>query len=282
MRREEYGRRGLGGFVRCALALCLGTSCALVDTAAAAPPAAVLLAAGTVGQAGYGTIKGRLVWGGDKPPDVRILAEKGKAQKDPDICAKDQTILSHELEVDPTSKGVAYGFAYLVRPQGTNPDAVRNLVASSPKVEFDQKNCDFLPHSLAMHQDQMLVLRSSDPKMHNVRVTGFNNGINKTIGPQQQIEEKLAKETRPIYVKCDIHPWMSANLLVLDHPFFAVTGRDGSFEIKGVPAGDQNLMVWQEKVGYVTSGGSKGQPVKVQPGEVLDVGEIKLDPAKVK
>ncbi len=282
MRTTNSSLGALVGFDRCALALCLGISCALVHTAAAAPSAPLVLAAGTVGQAGYGTIKGRLVWGGDAVPAARILQEKGKAQINPDVCAKDQTIQSHELEIDPTTKGVAYGFAYLVKPRGTNPAAVRDLVAAAPKVEFDQKNCDFQPHSLAMHQDQALVFRSSDPAMHNVRVTGFNNGINKTVGPRGQIEEKLTKETRPIYVKCDIHPWMSANLLVLEHPFFAVTGRDGSFEIKGVPAGDQNLLVWQEKVGYVTSGGSRGQPVKVQAGKVLDVGEIKIDPAKVK
>ena len=70
--------------------------------------------------------------------------------------------------------------------------------------------------------------------------------------------------------------------MVFDHPFFAVTGPDGSFEIKGVPAGDQNVVVWQEKVGYVTPGTGRGMPVKVAAGEVTDVGEIKIDPAKVK
>ena len=55
-------------------------------------------------------------------------------------------------------------------------------------------------------------------------------------------------------VACDIHPWMHGHVMIFDHPFFAVTGPDGSFEIKGVPAGDQNVVVWQEGVGYVTPG----------------------------
>ncbi len=273
-----------GACVSCKILLGLGLAlwCAAAVPAVAAPDAGVVLAAGTVGQAGYGTVKGRLVWGGDTVPPPKVLEEQGKAQKDPDVCAKDQAIVSHELEIDPNNKGVAYGFAYLVRINGTNPDAVRDLVASKPKVEIDQRNCDFLPHSLALHQDQALVFKSSDPKTHNVRVTGFNNGINQTVGAQGQLEVKLTKETRPIMVKCDIHPWMSANLLILDHPFFAVTEKDGSFEIKGIPAGDQNVLVWHEKVGYVTPGGNKGVPAKVQPGETVDLREIKIDPAKVK
>ena len=94
-----------------------------------------------------------------------MLEEKGKAEKDPDVCAKDQSILSHELEIDPKTKGVRYGFAYIVRPKGTNPEAVQELIAKNPKVEIDQKNCDFLPHSTAIHQDQTLVMKSSDPKV---------------------------------------------------------------------------------------------------------------------
>jgi hypothetical protein len=258
----------------------LAISQLLSISAAAAPANVGLLAAGAVAQGSYGTIKARLVWGGETVPTARVLEEKGKAQKDPDVCAKDQAILSHELEIDPQTKGVAYGFAYLVRPKGANPDAVPALLAKLPKVEMDQKNCDFLPHSLALHQDQTLVMKSSDPKTHNVRVTGFQNGYNQIVAANGQLQLKLVAERRPIKVGCDIHSWMSANLMVLDHPFFAVTATDGSFEIKGVPAGDQNLVVWQEKVGYVSPGGGAGMPVKVAAGELTDVGEIKVDPAK--
>jgi hypothetical protein len=248
--------------------------------AQAAPPTTDLLAAIVVGQGSYGTIKGRLIWGGDIVPTARVLEEKGKATKDPDVCAKDQSIVSHDLQIDPKTKGVAYGFAYIVKPKGSNPEALQELIAKKPKVEMDQKNCDFLPHSLALHQDQTLVMKSSDPKTHNVRVTGFQNGINQIVSANGTLALKLVAERRPIKVGCDIHSWMSANLMVVDHPFFAVTEPDGSFEIKGVPAGDQNLVVWQEKVGYVSSGGGAGMSVKVAAGEATDVGDIKIDAAK--
>jgi hypothetical protein len=229
----------------------------------------------------YGTIKGRLIWGGDTVVPSKVLEEMGKAEKDPDVCAKDQSILSHELEIDPKTKGVRYGFAYVVRPKGSNPEAVSELIAKNPKVEVDQKNCDFLPHSTAMHQDQTLVMKSSDPKSHNVRMSGFTNaGMNQTIAPNGQLTVKLVAERLPMTVACDIHPWMQARLMVFDHPFFAVTAPDGSFEIKGVPAGDQNVVVWQEKTGYVTPDKGRGTPVKVVAGQVTDMGDVKIDPAK--
>jgi len=249
----------------------------------ASPPAAGLLAAGLVGQAQSGTIKGRLVWGDENIPPAKVLVEKGKSDKDPDICAKDEPIMSRSLVIDPKNKGVAHGFAYLVRPKGDSAEAIRDLVARRSKVVLDQKSCEFQPYVLPLHKDQTLVIKSSDPKSHNVRFAGFNNpGINQTVAPQGQLEVKLVADRLPLELHCDIHPWMKGYLMVFDHPFFTTTGTDGAFEIKGVPAGDQSLIVWQEKVGYVTPGLSRGMPVTVRAGEVTDVGVIKLDPAKVK
>lgn len=239
------------------------------------------LRAAPPGQNDYGTIKGRLVWGGDTPPPRTNLVEKGQAQKDGDVCAKDSPIPARDLVVDPKSKGVAYGVAYIVRPKGSNPEAVQKLISQAPKVELDQKNCAFEPYILPMHQDQVLVIKSSDPKNHNVRYSAFNNGgFNKIISPGEQLEVKLGAERYPVKLECDIHPWMKGYLLVFDHPFFAVTAADGSFEIKGVPPGEQNLIVWQERVGYVTEGRIRGMPVKVPAGGVIDVGELKVDPGK--
>jgi plastocyanin len=234
-----------------------------------------------VAVAQYGTIKGRLVWGGDTAIPSAVLEEKGKADKDPNVCAKDQSIISHELEIDPTNKGVKYGYAYIVRPKGANPGAVKALVAAKPTVEVDQKNCDFVPHSTAIHVEQTLVLKSSDPTGHNVRLTGFaNSGLNQNVAPNGQISVKLQAERLPMRVACDIHPWMHGHVMIFDHPFFAVTGSDGSFEIKGVPEGEQNVVVWQEKVGYVTPGAGRGTPVKVVAEQVTEMPDVKIDPAK--
>ena len=185
--------------------------------------------------------------------------------------------MSRELVVDPATKGVRYAFAYLAEAQGANPDAVKALVAKTPVVEIDQKNCEFEPYVTAMNQEQSLVLKSSDPANHNVRFSAFVNApFNQILPPNGQVSVKLVAERRPIPLACDIHPWMKGYIMVFDHPFFAITGADGSFEIQGVPAGEQKLVVWQETKGYVTEGKAAGMPVTVKAGGVTDVGDIKM------
>jgi hypothetical protein len=187
--------------------------------------------------------------------------------------------VSRELVVDPETKGVAYAFAYISRPKGSNPDAVKALLAAHPKVELDQKNCEFVPYLVPMHTDQTLIVKSSDPTNHNVHLNPFTNpGLNQNVTSGGALELKLVPERLPMKINCDIHPWMKSWVLVLDHPFVTTTGKDGRFEIKGVPAGTQNLVLWQETVGFANPGAGRGMAVTVKAGDVTDVGEVTLKP----
>ena len=178
--RSAVQRDGRGPFLAIA-ALAIG----LVWPAGsnASPPLSATLMGGVLGQSQYGTVKGRLVWDGDVIPPVKVLEEKGKAQKDPNVCAKDKTIYSRELVVDPETKGVSYAFAYISRPKGSNPEAVKELLAQKPALEIDQQNCEFMPYLTPMHQDQKLVVKANDPGInHNVRLNAFANpGLNQNV-----------------------------------------------------------------------------------------------------
>ena len=242
----------------------------IVPHRAQATPVLGATAIGLVGQGQYGTIKGRLVWGGDQLPPVKVLAEKGKAANDPEVYALNQPILSRELAVDPATKGLPYGFAYLSRPTGRNPEAVQDLIAKHPKAELDQQNCEFLPYVLPIHQDQTLVVKSSDPTNHNVRLAPFRNPpINHTLSGSRS---NSWPKPCPIKVDCDIHSWTHGWVMVFDHTFFGVTGNDGTFEIRGGPGGQPEPRVVAGECGVRDSRcHQEGMTVEVKPGEVTDV-----------
>jgi len=267
------------------LLACAGSAAALVTAAfalgttspAEAAPLALATPAPAPAPADYGTIKGRLVFGGEAP---KMPEFAGVTQE---FC-KDQKLSDRSLQVDPKTKGVAHAFVYLNAPKGKNADAEKALLAKTPTVKVDNKDCEFVPRSAALHKAQTLEFTSSDPVGHNSHYTPFVQvGKNVALPPKGTVSVgKLQAEKRPIPLNCDIHPWMKGHIMVFDHPFFTVTGEDGSFVITGVPAGTQNIVVWHEKVGYVTENAIKGKPVEVKAGGTVDLGDIVIAPTKVK
>ncbi|HVO59749.1 MAG TPA: carboxypeptidase regulatory-like domain-containing protein [Terriglobales bacterium] len=134
-------------------------------------------------------------------------------------------------------------------------------VPQSPAV-MEQKGCMYEPHVLAMRAGQTLRVVNEDKTTHNIHPMPANNREwNKAQIPGQPIEEKFAREEVSIPVKCNIHPWMHSYIAVFRHPYFAVTGKDGSFELRNLPPGEYTIEAWHEKLGAIT------QHVKVARGE---------------
>jgi hypothetical protein len=97
---------------------------------------------------------------------------------------------------------------------------------------------------------QRLLVKNSDPFLHNVRAAAasnppFNFGQPTVDGGRPLI---FASPER-LFVKCDVHPWMSAFVHVLDNPFFVIPDAQGRFSLEGVPAGEYTLVTWHERVG---------------------------------
>ena len=226
---------------------------------------------------GWGTLKGKVTFDGT-PPQPTVLQAVGKAEKDPEVCAKTAPIVAEKLVVNSGNKGVRNVFVYLQRPTAINEEAKKEALARHP--EFDQKNCTYHPHALAIMTGEPVTVKSSDPTNHNVNFQLKNFNQNPLVAPGTSMEVKLdSPERAPGPVSCSIHPWMMAYWLVLDHPYFAVTDDNGNFEIKNAPAGTQKVVVWQEAAGYVTP--SSGEAVNIKPNATTEQ-EFKIDSAKVK
>jgi hypothetical protein len=238
-------------------------------------------AAAPIKAEGWGTLKGQVVFSGT-PGTPKVLQEKGKAVKDPDVCAADAPIVSERLVVDPATKGVKNVLVYLPRPTAVNEDAKKAVLARS--VEFDQKHCVFEPHVMGLMAGVPVTLKSSDPKPHNVNIKLKKSSFNQTIGTSTITFTPQDAERTPGAVICDIHPWMSAWWMVLDNPYFAVTDAKGNYEIKNVPAGTQKVVFWQEAVkgqgiqGFLTP--PSGEDVTIKAGD-MTVKDLTIDSSKL-
>jgi plastocyanin len=121
--------------------------------------------------------------------------------------------------------------------------------APSEPVVLDQIGCRYHPRVLGIQTGQTLKVTNSDDTNHNIHPTPAKNAEwNQSQAPKgAPIEKKFGNAEVLIPVKCNQHNWMKAHVGVLDHPFFAVTAKDGSFSIKGLPPGTYTLVAWHER-----------------------------------
>lgn len=143
----------------------------------------------------------------------------------------------------------------------------RKFDAPKEGATLDQKGCMYTPHVVALMAGQELIVINSDKTTHNIHPTPkINRDWNKSQSAgQPNIVETFPREEVSIPVKCNIHPWMKTYIAVFKHPYFGVTGANGSFDIKNLPPGTYTLEAWHEKYG------TADQTVTIGPKEAKTV-----------
>ncbi len=168
--------------------------------------------------------------------------------------------------------GPVYAETVLVNENGTLrnvfvyvKDGLEGQTFPAPSVPatIDQKGCQYTPHVFGIQAGQPLEILNSDNTLHNIHSLAsqskpFNLGM-----PLQgmKLTKKFEKPEIMVKMKCDVHPWMSAYIGVLEHPFYGVTDREGTFEIKDLAAGDYTIEAWHEKYGAQTQKVTVGEGV---------------------
>ena len=215
-------------------------------------------------------IRGKVIFKGD-PKAKAYKRTRINTAKDPN-CAKSKKSI---------------GSWKVILNKKTDPVTVRNVLVHvkeglggrtydppADPVVLDQVGCEYTPHVLAMMTGQKLTVRNGDNTNHNIHLLPSINQEMNFTQPKKGMEKDLTlvKEA-PFKVKCDVHPWMGCYIGVFDHPFFSVSGKNGTFEITGLPPGKYVLEAWHEVFGTqtmtveVASDETKEADFTFEPGE---------------
>jgi plastocyanin len=133
-------------------------------------------------------------------------------------------------------------------------------------ASIEQKGCVYKAHVTAIRANQKLKILNSDNTLHNIHPVPANNREwNKAQPGGSTLEETFPREEIAIPVKCNVHPWMRSYIAVFKHPYFAVTGKGGSFDLRNLPPGEYTVKAWHEKLGMLP------QKITVAAGEAKKV-----------
>ncbi len=186
------------------------------------------------------TITGTVQFQGAVPAGAKI-----DMSNDPDCGAK--LASSEHLIVD--HGHLANVFVYVKDGLGE-----RAYAAPQTPVTIDQHGCRYIPHVLGIMTGQPVRILNSDSTTHNVHPMGHAN--QQWNASQLPNSDPLTKTfTQPeimLPIHCNQHPWMHMYLNVVDNPFYAVTGPDGRFELKGLPPGEYTMAAVHEQLGEQT------------------------------
>jgi hypothetical protein len=198
-------------------------------------------------------ITGKIKLTGTPPPEKKITLDA--------MCGKlaPAAGLTTRHYLTSPDKGLANVFVYV--KEGAKP-----APPAAPAPLLDQVGCEYTPYMLGVQAGQSFNVKNSDSVLHNVHAIPRPGSGNKEKNIGQPVKGMVSpfmfeKPEVLVKFKCDVHPWMFAYVGVVEHPYFAVTDKDGNYKISGLPAGDYTVEVTHLKAG------SKSEKIKVGADE---------------
>ncbi len=227
-------------------------------------------------------LTGQLIYQGEPPTPPKVVLNK-----DIEFCTPHDPPYER-LIVDPETKGIANVVVWLYLRRGEQaPEVTEGVLPDS--VTLDNAGCRLAPHICPVRTGQTLKLGNEDQVSHNANAFLRRNSPFNEVIPAGNVLEKQFNQPEPFpaRVRCSIHAWMEAWLVVTDHPFVAVTGKDGRFSIEGLPAGNWSFRVWHEAARSLNEAVVQGEKVSWPKGVLTvevesglhDLGQMEL-PAK--
>ena len=199
-----------------------------------------------------GTISGRVFFEEDYPE-----ARKRKVNINADTCGL--RVTSEQFVVDPDSKGLANAVLLIEKIQEGKPFSTAESAISQLKCRYD-------PHVSVMRSGESLSIKNEDPILHNVHAyQGKSSLFNLAQPTRGVVTERRLEDEGVVRLKCDVHPWMSAYVVIVNNPYVALSDKNGEFSIGDIPSGEYTLMLWHEVMGRST------KTVTVKPDEVTRV-----------
>ncbi len=184
-----------------------------------------------------GTISGTVKWSGPVPHALTF-----PITKDPHICDPESTKTTdlERLLVGPQG-GVANTVVYL-----KNISSGKAMDLPEQRRHLDQKRCHYVPHILLVPQNGTLSMMSSDATLHTIHMDGVA-----TFNLPFPFTDRVTARSMPtpglVHLRCNGgHVWMNAEMMVVSHPYYAVTDEGGRFEFTDVPPGNYQIVAWHE------------------------------------
>ncbi len=189
-----------------------------------------------------GTISGTVKWSGPVPRLAQF-----PITKDPQICDPEgkKTVSLGRLIIG-SDDGVANTIVYL-----KNISAGKAMDLPEQRRHLDQHHCEYVPHILLVPEGAQLQMQSSDATLHTVHMDGAAS-FNLPFPFPNQVVPRTMTTPGLVNLHCNGgHVWMNAEMMVVPHPYYAVTDENGQFEFTDVPAGTYQIVAWHEGWGLV-------------------------------